>query len=207
MFDFSLIDVSAVTGLTAMCLLSLNILMGLLLATNYNSLKQWPRRKLPWPLFRIHNWTGYIALCVAAVHPTILLFAGIKPKFAIGDLLLPLHSPYQTFYNSLGAITFYSFALVVTTSYFRHKLGRRWWKNLHYTSYFGALIMFVHGTLIDQYLKGQTPDFLDGEKVLVEVCCLIVVAASVWRWRYRLKKQRHVGESGGTRYRARSAPW
>jgi predicted ferric reductase len=190
MFNFSLIDVSAVTGLTAMCLVSLNILMGLLLATHYNPLKQWPHRKLPWPLFRIHNWTGYVALCVAALHPTILLFAGTSPKFAIGDLLLPIHSPYQTFYNNLGATAFYSFALVVITSYSRARLGHRLWKKLHYTTYFGAPIMFVHGTLIDQYLKGQTPDFLDGEKILVEVCCLIVVAASVWRWCHRLKKHR-----------------
>jgi sulfoxide reductase heme-binding subunit YedZ len=191
MFDFSLIDVSAVTGLTAMSLLSLNILMGLLLSTNYNSLKQWPHCKLPWPLFRIHNWTGYTALCVAVLHPTILLFAGTNPKFAIGDLLLPLHSPYQTFYNNLGALTLYSFTLVATTSYFRQKLGRRLWKKLHYTTYIGAPTMFVHATLIDQYLKGQTPDFLDGEKVLVEACCLIVVTASVWRLRHRLKNHRY----------------
>jgi sulfoxide reductase heme-binding subunit YedZ len=188
-FDFSVIDVSAVTGLTAMCLLSLNVLMGLLLSVNYNPQKRWPHRKLPWPLFRIHNWTGYTALCVAALHPTILLFAGTSPKFAIGDLLLPLHSPYQTFYNNLGAFALYSFALVALTSYLRPKLGHRLWKRLHYTTYFGAPIMFVHGTLIDQYLKGHTPDFLDGEKVLVESCCLIVVAAALWRWRYRLKKQ------------------
>jgi hypothetical protein len=34
--------------------------------------------------------------------------------------------------------------------------------------------MFVHGTLIDQNLKGQVTDFLDGEKVLVEGCFLMV---------------------------------
>ncbi len=81
MFDFSAIDVSATVGLTAMVLLTLNILMGLLVSVNYNSKKQWPHRKLPAPLFRIHNWTGYAALAVAALHPTILLFANTKVKF------------------------------------------------------------------------------------------------------------------------------
>jgi sulfoxide reductase heme-binding subunit YedZ len=192
MFDFSAVDVSATVGLTAMVLFTLNILMGLLVSTNYNSKKQWPHRKLPVPLFRIHNWTGYAALGVAALHPTILLFAGTKPKFALGDLLLPIHSPYQTFYNSLGAIGFYGFAFVVVTSYFRPKLGYRPWKKLHYTAYFAAAIMFVHGTLIDQNLKGQTPDFLDGEKLLVEGCFLIVVAASIWRLRYGSEKKRYL---------------
>ena len=191
MFDISAIDISAVTGLTAMVLLTLNILMGLLVSTNYSPARHWPHRKLPAPLFRIHNWTGYAALSVAALHPTILLFAGTKPKFGIGDLLLPLHSPYQTLYNNLGAMAFYSFALVAVTSHYRPKLGYRPWKKLHYTAYFGAAIMYVHGTLIDQNLKGQAPDFLDGEKVLVEACFLVVVAASVWRWRYGTEKQRY----------------
>jgi predicted ferric reductase len=189
MFDFSVIDVSAVTGLTAMCLLSANILMGVLLSVHYDPQKHWPHRKLPWPLFRVHKWTGYAALCVAALHPTFLLFARTNPRFTIGDLLLPLHSPYQTLYNNLGAIAFDGLALVAITSYLRPRLGFRTWKKLHYTTYFTAPILFVHGTLIDQYLKGQRPDFLDGEKLLVESCCAIVVAASLWRWRYWLKQQ------------------
>lgn len=193
MFDFSAIDVAATVGLTAMVLFTLNILMGLLVSTNYNSKKQWPHRKLPVPLFRIHNWTGYTAICVAALHPTILLFANTKlGKFGIVDVLYPVHSPYQTFYNCLGALTFYGFAFVVVTSYLRPKLGYRPWKKLHYTAYFAAAVMFVHGTLIDQNLKGETPDFLDGEKVLVEVCFLIVVAASIWRWRYGSEKKRYL---------------
>jgi hypothetical protein len=51
--------------------------------------------------------------------------------------------------------------------------------------------MFFHGIFIDQNLKGQTPDFLDGEKVLVEGCFVLVVAAAVWRWRRGTEKQRH----------------
>ncbi len=191
MDDISAVDVSAVTGLTAMVLLTLNILMGLLVSTNYNPARQWPRRKLPWPLFRIHNWTGYAALSVAALHPVILLFSKTA-KFRVFDVLLPVQSPGQTLYNNLGALTFYSFALVVCTSYFRPKLGYRPWKKLHYTAYFAATVMFIHGTLIDQNLKGQTPDFLDGEKVLVEGCALVVIAATIWRWRHGTEKKRYL---------------
>jgi predicted ferric reductase len=191
MDDISAIDISAVVGLTAMVLLTLNILMGLLVSTNYNSVKLWPHRKLPWPLFKIHNWTGYIAITVAVLHPVILLLSHTA-KFGIFDVLLPLSSPGQRLYNELGAIAFYSFALVVTTSYFRPKLGYRPWKKLHYTAYFAAAVMFVHGTLIDQNLKGQVPDFLDGEKLLVEGCFLLVLAGSIWRWRYGSEKKRYL---------------
>ena len=191
MDDISAVDVSAVVGLTAMVLLTLNILMGLLVSTNYNSARQWPHRKLKWPLFRIHNWTGYTALGVAALHPVILLTSHTA-KFRLFDILVPVSSPHQTLYNNLGAITFYSFAFVAVTSYFRPKLGYRPWKKLHYTAYFAAAVMFVHGTLIDQNLKGQTPDFLDGEKVLVEGCALVVVAATVWRWKHGTEKKRYL---------------
>lgn len=173
-----------------MVLFTLNILMGLLVSVNYNSVKQWPHRKLPVPLYKIHNWNAYLALSVAALHPIILLFSKTA-HFAIGDVLLPLSSPGQRLYNILGALTFYSFTLVVVTSYLRRRLGHVAWKRLHYVAYFAAAVMFVHGTLIDQNLKGQTPDFLDGEKVLVEVCFLVVVGAAVWRWRYGSEKTRY----------------
>jgi predicted ferric reductase len=186
------IDFAAVVGLTAVVLLTLNILLGLLVSTNYNPARQWPRRKLPWPLFRIHNWTGYIAMCVVCLHAVSLLFVDSKvARFGVRDVLLPLWSQGQTLYNNLGALAFWGFAVVVATSYLRPKLGYRPWKKLHYTAYLAAASMFLHGTLIDQNLKNAGPDLLDGEKVLVEGCFAVVLAASAWRWRRGTEKQRH----------------
>jgi predicted ferric reductase len=184
-----LVDVSAVIGLTAMCLVSLNILMGILLSVGYDPRKQWPHRALPIPLFRLHNWTGYLALCVVLLHPTTLLLAQITPRFTIVDLLFPIYSPYQRLFNTLGAVTLYALMLVVVTSYFRSRLRRRLWKRLHYTTYVTAPVLFAHGIFIDQYLRGQTPDFLDGEKVLIECCCTIVFAAALWGWRQRWRRR------------------
>jgi predicted ferric reductase len=189
MGDISAIDISSTVGLIAMVMLTLNILMGLLVSVNYNPKTWWPHRKLPMPFWKLHNWNGYLAMCVAVLHPTILLFSSTA-KFRIVDVLLPLHSPGQTFYNNLGALTLYSFLFVVTTSYFRPQLRYRPWKKLHYVAYGAAALMYVHGTLIDPNLKNLPADFLDGEKVLVEVCFLTVLAASIWRWRYGTEKQR-----------------
>ena len=50
-------------------------------------------------------------------------------------------------------------------------------------------MFFVHGVMIDPDLKERAPDYLDGEKVLVEVCALLIVAATVWRIRYQPKKK------------------
>jgi predicted ferric reductase len=194
--DITAVDLSSVVGLTAMVLLTLNILMGLLVSTNYSPTRQWPHRRLPWPLFKIHNWTGYTALSVALLHPAILLFSSTA-HFKIGDILLPLSSPGQRTYNTLGAITLYCFSLVALTSYLRPKLGYRPWKKLHYLAYLAAATMYVHGTLIDPELKDRPTDFLDGEKVLVEVCFLLVVAGAIWRVKRGTEKQRYRASHGG----------
>jgi hypothetical protein len=47
-----------------------------------------------------------------------------------------------------------------------------------------AAFVYVHGTLIDPNLKNEPTDFLDGEKVLVEICGLLVIAATIMRIRY-----------------------
>jgi sulfoxide reductase heme-binding subunit YedZ len=184
------IDLSSFAGLTAMTLLTVNLLLGLLVKTNYNPRTQWPHRKLPVPLFKIHNWTAYVALVVFVLHPVILLFSSTA-KFTLGDILLPIHSPGQTFYNNLGALAFYTFLLVVVTSYFRPKLGYRPWKKLHYLAYLAAGFMFIHGTLIDPDLKNRPTDFLDGEKLLVEGCGILAIAGSIWRIRRGSEKQRY----------------
>lgn len=198
------VDFSSTVGLIAMVLFTLNILMGLLISVNYNPQTWWPHRKLPFPFWKLHNWNAYLALSMAVLHPLILLLTP-KAPFRLVDVLFPLNSPHQTFYNNLGAITFYLFLFVVVTSYFRPQLRYRPWKKLHYTAYAAALVMFVHGTLIDPNLKDQPTDFLDGEKVLVELCFLVVVAASIWRWKYGTEKQRYLKmkaaaqKSGGAR--------
>lgn len=178
------LDLSSFAGLGAMMLLTLNILLGVLISRNYNTARRWPHRRVP--IFRIHNWTAYVALVLILLHPALLLF-NTSPVFRLGDLLYPVHSPGQSTYNTLGALTLYSLLLVVITSYFRPRLGSRPWKKIHFTAYFSGAVMFLHGTLIDPNLKGQAPDLVDGEKVLVECCFLAVAAASIWRVRQKKK--------------------
>lgn len=119
------IDVSSVVGLFAVGILTANILLGLLISTGYNPLRRWPRRRIK--LFTLHNWTGYTALSVAALHPAIILLsstAGFRPL----DILVPTSSPQQPVVNTLGAIALYLVAFAVVTSYFRHVFGFHRWK-------------------------------------------------------------------------------
>jgi len=180
------LDVSSNAALIATVLLTVNILLGLFLSARYNTVQSWPHRRLP--IFDIHNWTAYIALVLIVIHPLGLLYVS-EAKFRFLDLVWPLHSPQQTLYNCLGAAAFYALVFVIVTSYFRAKLGSRNWKKLHYVSYAAAALLFVHGILTDPELKNKPPDLLDGEKILIEICALIITSATVWRIRYQPRKK------------------
>src|SRR6185295_18686411 len=183
------VDVSGTIALGAVGLLTLNLLLGLLLSIGYNPTRQWPRQRVK--LFTLHNWTAYVAFAAVVLHAGALLFSS-DPTFRLYDLLVPIESPVQPFSNNLGALGFYLVTIVVVTSLksVRTALGRHWWKLIHYTTYAAAAVFFTHGILADPLLEGRPPDFIDAEKVYVELCALSVVAATVWRIRHRRAARR-----------------
>ena len=179
------IDLSSYFGLAAMTLLTLNILIGLVMSVKYNPVRNWPHRRIN--TFKIHNWTAYIALTIAAIHPVIILFSSTA-KFTLVDILYPVNAPRQPWINVLGALALYTLAFVVLTSYFRRELGRKKWKTLHFTAYGTAALFYAHGILTDPNLKDSPIDFLDGEKVYVELCMLVVIVAATLRIRWQLRQ-------------------
>src|SRR5260221_8685203 len=176
------IDVSSVVGLIAVGIFTAQILLGLLLSVGYNPLRQWPHQRLK--LFTFHNWLGYIGLAAAATHPLILL-PSATAGFRAFDIAVPIWSPTQPIPNTLGAIALYLVAFVVLTSYFRRVFGRHRWKQLHYAAYAAAAVFYLHGVWADPLLKNRPIDFVDVEKVYVEACAAMVIAATVLRVRYR----------------------
>lgn len=178
------VDLSGTIALVAVGLLTANLLFGLLLSVGYNPARQWPRQRVK--LFPFHNWTGYVALAAVALHAAVLLFS-TTPRFTLLDVLVPIRSPEQPVSNTLGAIGLYLTAIVVATSLKRSRtaLGRHWWKRIHYTTYAAAVVFFIHGVIADPKVQGNPVDFLDGEKVYIELCGLLVVLAVSWRVHHR----------------------
>jgi sulfoxide reductase heme-binding subunit YedZ len=176
------IDISSVVGLIAVGIFTAQILLGLLLSVGYNPRRKFPRLNVK--LFTFHNWLGYIGLATAFTHPMILLLSSTA-GFRLFDIFVPIWSPTQPFENTLGAIAFYLVAFVVVTSYFRRLYAHHTWKLLHYTAYGAAAVFYVHGTLADPLLQNRAVDFIDAEKAYVEGCGLLVVAATVWRYKAR----------------------
>lgn len=183
----SAIDLAGDLGLVATCLLTLNILLGLLLSTRYHPREHWPYKKIP--LFQLHNWAAWTGLGIGLLHPLPLLFAA-HDHFRPLDIAFPVWSPVQPVENVLGAGALYLVILVVLTSYYRIPLGRRLWKAIHYSAYAAGVLFLIHGLLTDAQLLHRPVDYLDGEKILVELCMLLVLSGSILRIRYAFRRVR-----------------
>src|SRR5438477_10537079 len=94
-------DLVSYLGLAAVYTMSANVLLGLLMGARYNTWKRWPHRRIN--VLKFHNWTAYVALGLAVLHPIPLLFVE-KPHFRIVDILYPVSSPELPITNSLGVV-------------------------------------------------------------------------------------------------------
>jgi DMSO/TMAO reductase YedYZ heme-binding membrane subunit len=180
-----LVDLSAYAGLGAVALATANLLIGLLMAVRYSPVKYWPHRRFN--IFYAHRITAYATIALTLIHPLILLLVRRVP-FRVVDILLPIHSPLQPVQNTIGAIALYLLAIVVVTSLYRLSIGRKWWKRSHLLVYPAALLLFIHGVFTDSELKTGRADLLDGEKVFVEICFLVILVASFASIQIRRKR-------------------
>jgi methionine sulfoxide reductase heme-binding subunit len=191
--DIRLLDVSAVIGLFAAVTLTINILLGMLLSTAYKRSALW--KKMPdWikkiSVDDVHNWTAYVALALVFLHPLFLILDK-STKFLWTDVLFPVDAPKQKWMVALGTISLYALILVIVTTQkvIKKKMSFRAWKNIHLISYITALLFVVHGIFLDPELKDRPVDFLDGEKLVPELCGIILITATVIRYRYHLSKK------------------
>jgi len=182
----SVLDISAYIGLIAVGFATANILIGLMIFGRYSPMRYWPHRRFD--VFRIHRWTGYATLAFTALHPLPLLL-NHRPAFRLADIAFPVWSPLQPFENTIGAAALYLFVIVIITSLYRVQLGRHLWKLFHYLTYAAAVGLFAHGILTDPNLTGGAVDYLDGGKIFVEVCLLLIISATIWRVRHARQKR------------------
>jgi predicted ferric reductase len=166
----TLLDLCAYLGLAAAGAATVNLLLGLLIALRYSPVRHWPHRHCN--VFRLHQWTAYIAVFFTLTHPAVLLFLR-APHFRLVDVLWPIHSPLQPRLNFAGAAALYLLLLVFVSSLLRTRIARPLWRNLHYLVFPAAVLLLLHSILTDPNLKDGHPDLLDGGKIFVEIAALV----------------------------------
>ncbi len=92
MFEISFLDISGSMGLVASGALTLNVILGMFLGTNFKNTTYW--KKLPllvkkYPIISYHNFTAYTAICFVVLH-LLFLFLHKESDFTLIHLLKPL---------------------------------------------------------------------------------------------------------------------
>lgn len=194
MGDFSFLQLSSYIGLFATGILTFNILLGMMLGTSYKKHNYWkrlPNRIKQINIYNIHNWTAYIALFLVLLHPILLLFDPTT-KFKFIDIIFPINAPHQKLFVAFGTLSMFGIitVLITTQKVVKKQMNFRTWKNIHLISYCTALLFIVHGIVLDPQLKDRPLNLLDAEKLVSELCLIIIVAASVLRYNYHLKTKK-----------------
>jgi methionine sulfoxide reductase heme-binding subunit len=182
----SALELSSDAGIVAVIVIACNMLLGMLMGVKYNPWKRWPHRRINY--FKIHNWIGYTALTLTLLH-VVFLLASSEAKFRVIDVLYPIVGPKQPVINTLGAAALYVLIVVVVTSYYRAEIGHDRWRIIHYGTYLTATLFFIHGIWSDPSLKDHPIDYLDAEKVAIELSLLVIMVASFFRWRVALRRR------------------
>ena len=106
------------------------------------------------------------------------------PRFAVADgfvniplisAVVPLTSPYERIWLSLGAISLDLTVALIVTSLLRRHLSRRAWRAVHLLAYLSWPVAWLHSF----YSSG---DLQHGFLLyLALICAIAVVGASAWR--------------------------
>lgn len=167
--DEAMWALARVSGLVAMVLLTLSLLLGILTRSG---------RPLP----------GLSRVSAALLHRNISLLAVVFVVFHVGSLLLdsyahlnladvvvPFLGSYKPFWQGLGTVALDLLAAVALTSLLRRRLGQRTFKVVHWLTYGMWPVALAHSV-------GDGTDGTSGPVVLAAaIATAAVVAAVVWR--------------------------
>ena len=129
------------SGYTALVLLTLSMVLGLLLSLNVRS----PR----WPRFvtnDLHGFTTLVALVFIAIHLAATVLDPFM-HFGLAGALVPFASTYRTIGMAAGIVAGYLMLAVWITSRLQRRIGWRTWRTLHY-AVFAVYVLAVAHTLL-----------------------------------------------------------
>jgi sulfoxide reductase heme-binding subunit YedZ len=130
--------VSRASGVVALVLISLSVVMGLAMAV-----KLLRRPGLKRTIVRLHEHVALVALVAIAVHGLALLGDGwLKP--GLGGITVPFELAYRPALTGLGIIAGYLALLLGPSFYLRRRLGARRWRKLHRATVLIWVLSAVH---------------------------------------------------------------
>jgi len=130
--------VSRASGVVALVLISLSVLLGLAMAAG--ALR---RKGLKRNIARVHEHLAVTALIAVGVHGLSLLGDGwLRP--GLREIAVPFAISYRPLFTGLGIIAGYLAVLVGPSFYLRRRLGSARWRKLHRLSLLVWFLAAIH---------------------------------------------------------------
>jgi predicted ferric reductase len=169
MLTKALWDLSRGTGIVALCLLTLSIVLGIVTRSGRNALGIGR-----FGVAELHKSLALTAVTFIGVHVVALLFDPYA-QLKIVDVVVPYIGAYRPLWLGMGTLALDLIVVVTITSLLRHRIGPDAFHLVHWTVYalFPIAVAHVLGTGTD---AGST-----WVLAIVGTCVVLAVAAVMWR--------------------------
>ena len=157
------------TGLVALLLLTVSVLLGILTAGRFST-RRWPRFLSQ----GLHRNLSLLVLVFLALHVGTTVI-DTYTSISLTAAFIPFTSSYKTAWLSLGAVALDMLVALVATSLLRTRIGHRSWRRVHWLAYACWPVAVTHGLGIGTD-RNATWVF-----VLTMACAASVVATTTWR--------------------------
>jgi DMSO/TMAO reductase YedYZ heme-binding membrane subunit len=155
------------TGVVALVLLTLSVVLGILGAVRFSAAPRWPR----FAIDSLHRDVSLLVVVLIVIHVITSALDGFAPISLI-DGVIPFRSPYRPLWLGLGALSFDFVIALVITSLVRRRLGYQTWRAVHWLAYVSWPVAVLHGL-------GTGTDVKSAWSVLLTLACLAAVLIAV----------------------------
>jgi sulfoxide reductase heme-binding subunit YedZ len=160
---------SRATGIVALLLLTAVMLLGILV-TRQGRLPGLPS----FAVSGLHRNLSLLATAFVALHVLTAVADGYV-NIPLTSAVVPLTSPYERIWLSLGAISLDLTIALIVTSLLRRHLSRRAWRAVHLLAYLSWPVAWLHSFF-------ASGDLQHGILFVIALICAIAIAgAIVWR--------------------------
>lgn len=139
---FSIWNVTRAAAITSYLLLFISMLTGLTF-----KLPIFPK-KMQKVILNTHEATGWFGLLFGMVHGLVLVFDTEYTSYTIFNILIPFTVEHNAISLSLGIFAFYGLLLLVLSTDFLKRLGKRVWKTIHFLAFPTFFAALFHGLLM-----------------------------------------------------------
>lgn len=131
--------VARASGIVAWALLSLSVCWGLFIST-----KAVAKATAPAWTLDLHRFLGGVSVIATGVH-LLGLVADSYVHFGWSEVLVPFASSWKPVAVASGVVALYLLVAVEVTSLAMKRLPRRWWRQIHRSSFVLWWLATVHG--------------------------------------------------------------